>query len=76
MKEHHHRSIVKTVTYRILGTLVTSLLVFLFSHKLAFAFAAGGVDTLIKLFLYYFHERTWDQIPWGKKLEMGQTFVG
>lgn len=67
MREHHARSVTKTITYRILGTAVTALLVYAASHKFTFAIAAGGIDALAKLLLYYFHERTWNKIKWGKK---------
>jgi len=64
--ERHSRSIVKAVSWRVLGTLDTILISWLISGELTIAFSIGTFELLTKTFLYYFHERLWNSIKWGK----------
>jgi len=66
-KEIRTRSIAKATSHRILGTLTTTLIAFFFTGQLAIALTIGGVEIISKLFIYYFHERIWDKISFGKK---------
>jgi uncharacterized membrane protein len=34
--------------------------------KLDFALTIGGVEVFTKMTLYYFHERTWNRISFGR----------
>jgi len=67
MKETHSRSIIKEVSWRFFATLVTMLAVFIFTGKLALSLGVGAIDIISKLALYYFHERFWDKIEYGKR---------
>lgn len=61
------RSIAKAVSYRLAGSATTGLLVFLFGgHKLALSAGAGAVDMVLKIGLYFLHERLWNQIDYGR----------
>ncbi|MCK5178336.1 MAG: DUF2061 domain-containing protein [Candidatus Omnitrophica bacterium] len=60
--ENNKRSIAKTVSHRILGTLTTAIIVYLFTGKLILAISVGGVEVIAKIVLYFFHERTWNKI--------------
>ncbi len=64
--EIRSRSILKTVSWRILGTLDTILIAWLVSGNTTIAFSIGFIELLTKMLLYYFHERVWNTIPWGK----------
>jgi uncharacterized membrane protein len=66
-KESHPRSIVKAVTWRILGSLDTFLLSFLITGSLHTAGAIASVETVTKIVLYYLHERGWSAIRWGRE---------
>ena len=66
MKEKHQRSIAKTFTWRIIATLTTVALVFLFTGELAISLGVGALDVIIKLLFYYLHERAWDSTNWGR----------
>lgn len=61
------RSIVKTISWRVIATLTTSIIVWSLTHKLDFALFVGGLDTGAKLILYFAHERIWDRVHLGKK---------
>ena len=67
MKDTKIRSIVKTITFRILATLTTMLLVFIITKKLTLALTIGIIETIAKLILYYFHERIWENISWKRE---------
>lgn len=60
------RSIVKSVSWRILGTMDTILISWLITGTLRVAVSIGGVELISKMILYFFHERAWNAIKWGK----------
>tara|TARA_A100001201_G_scaffold78645_1_gene70477 strand:+ start:191 stop:400 length:210 start_codon:yes stop_codon:yes gene_type:complete len=53
------RHILKTITWRILGTLDTFLLSWIITGSLSIGAAIGGFEIITKMILYYFHERIW-----------------
>lgn len=65
--ESHKRSIAKTVTWRVVGTLITFSVAYLLTGNLVLSIGIGGLDTTIKLFAYFFHERGWNKIKWERK---------
>lgn len=65
--ESNGRSIIKTISWRLLATITTAAIVYAFTGKLNIALAVGGIEVVLKLLLYYFHERIWNKIPYGKK---------
>jgi uncharacterized membrane protein len=66
MAEKNYRSIVKSISWRTIGTLDTFLISLLITGKLDFAVAIGGVEVFTKMGLYYLHERTWNKIKFGR----------
>ena len=66
-KESHLRSALKTVSWRFWATVTTMLLVYIFTGALTIAAAIGGLEVVLKILLYFFHERTWDKLRFGKK---------
>ena len=62
------RSIVKAISYRVLGSLGTGLVVMLLSNgNWKLSAEAGIFDALIKVGLYFVHERIWSVIKFGTK---------
>lgn len=59
------RSVTKTATWRVLASLDTMVLGFIFTGNLATAVSIAGFEVITKLVLYFFHERTWARIRWG-----------
>ena len=53
------RHIVKSISWRIIGTIDTFLLSYIFTGSMSFGLSISGVDFFSKLFLYYYHERIW-----------------
>jgi adenylylsulfate kinase len=66
-RETHARSVAKAISWRILGTIATSLLVYLFTRKLVLSLAVGGVEFISKIGLFWLHERLWDRLRFGKR---------
>ena len=60
------RSIAKALSWRIVGTLDTLVVSYFVTGKLLLAASIASVDFLTKLVLYFFHERIWNKIKWGK----------
>lgn len=71
MKVHriHSRriSLIKGITWRIIGTLDTILLSWIFTGNIEKAFQIGGIELFTKIILYYIHERAWLYFHIGKK---------
>lgn len=65
-KETKARSIVKTISWRILATLTTVFLVYIFIGDTAIAFTVGGIEVVLKMLVYFFHERIWDKLKFGR----------
>jgi len=65
-KESHPRTLVKTITFRVCATITTVLIVFAFTGKLLLSLGVGAVETVVKLLLYYVHERIWGRVRWGR----------
>lgn len=66
-RETNRRSIVKGISWRIVATSTTILIVYVFFGRLDLAIAAGLLETVLKVGLYWAHERAWFKIQWGKK---------
>ena len=65
--ESHARSIAKAVSYRLLGSAGTALICFVLTGKVAMSLGAGGADMVLKLGLYFVHERIWARIGFGRE---------
>jgi len=65
--EAHYRSLIKALTWRVTGTLDTTLISFIVTGKIKWALSIGLVEFITKTILYYLHERIWNKIGFGKK---------
>lgn len=61
------RSAIKTATWRIIASLDTTFLAWIFTGNLATAISIGGLEVITKLILYFFHERVWSRLQYGIK---------
>jgi uncharacterized membrane protein len=66
MQEKAYRSVVKTVSWRTVGTLDTIIISYFITGDLTMAASIGSIEVVTKMILYYFHERAWNKIPLGK----------
>lgn len=60
------RSVVETLSWRVIGTLDTVIISFLITGELMVAFSIGSIELVSKMVLYFLHERAWNSIKWGK----------
>ena len=65
--ESNSRSMINTISWRLLATITTAAIVYAFTGMWNIALAVGGIEIILKLVLYYFHERTWNRIPYGRR---------
>lgn len=66
-KDAHHRSILKALSWRVLATTSTILIVLAFTGKIILSISVGATEAATKLILYYLHERLWAKIGIGQK---------
>ncbi len=66
-RETNQRSIVKGISWRVVATTTTIIIVYVFFGRLDLAIAAGMFETVLKVGLYWAHERAWFKVHWGKK---------
>jgi uncharacterized membrane protein len=64
--ENQHRSLFKTISWRCIATITTITIVYAFTRKIPLSLGIGGVEVVSKMILYYFHERIWNLITWGR----------
>ncbi len=66
-RETNKRSIAKGISWRVIATTTTILIVYFFFDRLDLAIAAGMIETVLKVGLYWLHERAWFKVRWGRK---------
>ncbi len=64
--EHPKRTLAKTVTWRVIALFTTTVVVYAYSGDVKESVVIGLVANLLKMFLYYAHERVWNRIGFGR----------
>ncbi len=59
------RSLLKTISWRIVGTLDTMVLGWVITGSPLVGLKIGGLELVTKFVLYYFHERLWIRNKYG-----------
>lgn len=67
MVDEPQRSIVKAISWRVTGTIDTIIVSWIITRKFAFAISIGVIEVFSKMILYYFHERAWNKVNFGRK---------
>jgi uncharacterized membrane protein len=67
MNVTRRRSALKAISWRAVGTADTFLISLLITEEPIAAASIAGFEVLTKTVLYYFHERGWNKIQWGRK---------
>ena len=65
--ETHYRSIIKALSWRAGGTVVTCLVACIVTGSFDLAAKIGILDTVIKIGAFYIHERFWNRLDFGKQ---------
>lgn len=75
VKDSPGRSLAKAISWRIIASLTTFLITFIIFRRYAnqtldetleTSFWVLFFDVVVKIIIYYFHERMWTNIVWGK----------
>lgn len=61
-----NKSILKAISWRVVGSLDTFFVGWFFTKHIPTATAITFVELVSKIILYYAHERAWDRIKWQK----------
>ena len=61
------RSIAKAVSWRVLGSIDTAILGYIFTGSWKIAGSIASTEVITKIALYYFHERGWAHVRFGMK---------
>ena len=64
-KDKNIISLTKGVTWRIVGTIDTIFLSYIFTGSIGNSLKIGITEVFTKIFLFYLHERVWFRINWG-----------
>ena len=67
MKVTKLRSLLKTISWRIVGTVDTMCLGWIITGSPVVGLKIGALELFTKMILYYFHERLWLQSKFGTK---------
>jgi len=59
------RHLAKTFTWRIIGTIDTTLLAWIIAGDPMIGLKVGGIEVVTKMVLYYLHERLWYKFDFG-----------
>lgn len=60
------RSLVKSLTFRVIGIIVLGLITYLITGSWNETLWINVLFHSIRVPLYYFHERGWERIEWGR----------
>jgi uncharacterized membrane protein len=69
MGETRARSVAKTVSWRVVASLTTAVIVLLLTGQFKIALTVVGVEAVAKFIVYYLHERAWSALRWGSQAE-------
>lgn len=61
----HKRHVMKTITWRLVGTIDTILIGWIISGNPLIGLKMGSVEIITKMILYYIHERVWYKSKFG-----------
>jgi len=65
MESSKKRHLAKTFTWRLTATITTMTIAWLVSGDPLTGLTVGGIEFLIKIPIYYFHERAWYKSNFG-----------
>lgn len=59
------RHLAKALTYRVLGSAGTAAIAYVATGDVKIGASVGVIDSIVKIGIYYAHERVWYRIRWG-----------
>lgn len=74
-KDSNLKSFLKSISWRIVGTIDTIIISFFITGQLKMALSIGSIEVVTKVILYYFHERAWELVPKVKADETNKEYA-
>ncbi len=72
-RETKNRSLAKGISWRLIASLTTFIIAVVVFHEDEYvwhkASAVAGLEIVIKLIIYYLHERVWQNLNWGVNID-------
>ena len=68
LNEMRKRSIAKAITYRIICISMLALVTYVVTRDIMKMTSIVVIFQSIQMIIYYFHERTWERVEWGRNL--------
>ncbi len=65
--EAHTRTIAKAISWRVIATMTTMTIVFLFTKRIILSLGIGLAEVIAKITFFYLHERIWNKTSWGRR---------
>lgn len=65
IRETRKRTILKSLSWRVCGTLVTAVGIYVLTGKADLSLTIASLDFVLKIVGYYLHDRIWTIIPFG-----------
>ena len=63
------RSLFKAMTWRVIASLDTFFLSYIITGRFDWATSIAIFEIITKAIIYYFHERAWNRVKWGRVIE-------
>ena len=60
------RSLFKAISWRVIASLDTFLISFIITGRFDWATSIAIFEIITKSIIYYFHERIWNRVKWGR----------
>ena len=67
LKDTLKRSLVKSISYRIIIIILDFTTIYIFTGKVKVALGFMLISNVYTTIAYFFHERIWEKITWGKE---------
>jgi len=74
-KDSNAKSLLKSISWRIVGTIDTIVISYFVTGQLVMAVSIGSVEIVSKILLYYLHERVWENATKDKANEPGTKLI-
>jgi uncharacterized membrane protein len=68
-KVRRGRSLFKAMTWRVIASLDTFFLSYIITGRFDWATSIAIFEIITKAIIYYFHERAWNRVKWGRVIE-------
>jgi len=65
--EHPKRSLLKSLSWRLFSFILTIFIIYAYTKNIKQAIGVGAGIDIVKMVLYYFHERLWNKVGFGRQ---------